>query len=174
MGRASLRFSSAIIMEIFTVFASSRQKKNETSLLFRSAFYGVFSSFYNKDIHLLTASRASCWQAFYTLLFFPFFFVRWTSFLSIPFLVLLLLLLLLSSLLLELSLFTVSNLIVFLLRSLTVNGLFYDVQTEFLQFLWHDTFCPWSFSIMELKFKLLVRLFVRPIHVRKQNKCRKK
>lgn len=72
MGRASLRFSSAIIMEIFTVVASSRQKKNETSLLFRSAFYGVFSSFYNKDIHLLTASRASCWQAFYTLLFFVF------------------------------------------------------------------------------------------------------
>lgn len=130
MGRASLRFSSAIIMEIFTVVASSRQKKNETSLLFRSAFYGVFSSFYNKDIHLLTQAVLAVGKRF-THFFSPSFFVRWTSFLSIPFLVLLLLLLLLSSLLLELSLFTVSSLIVFLLYSLTVNGLFMMCKQNF-------------------------------------------
>ena len=122
MGRASLRFSSAIIMEIFTAIASSRQKKNETSLLFRSAFYGVFSSFYNKDIHLLMQAVLLLASVLHAFLFSTILFIRWTSFLPSPFLVLLLLFLL-SSLLLEFSLFTVSILIAFLLYSLTVNGL---------------------------------------------------
>lgn len=48
-------------------------EKNETSLLFRSAFYSVFSPFYNKDIHLLTQALmlASVLLTFF-LFFLPF------------------------------------------------------------------------------------------------------